>query len=181
MWKRDAIKVSSTPTNSYPPPKKYQIVVKSFLLSSLEAGQNTNCTIIYKLFWCVVFNFFVLLYSDFFFSSENWLFFYYFTAHSSPFFCRLLSSGLQTMMPSQQPTYQGIMGVQQPQNPGLLNSQRAGMGGQIQSIMVQYPQMQSYQVWMDFMDGTHLGDKGFFLLFFLNHVNTLFSKKSFEN
>ncbi|XP_026204070.1 R3H domain-containing protein 2 isoform X5 [Anabas testudineus] len=54
-------------------------------------------------------------------------------------------SGLQTMMPSQQPTYQGIMGVQQPQNPGLLNSQRAGMGGQIQSIMVQYPQMQSYQ------------------------------------
>uniref|UniRef100_A0A7N6AX71 R3H domain-containing protein n=1 Tax=Anabas testudineus TaxID=64144 RepID=A0A7N6AX71_ANATE len=55
-------------------------------------------------------------------------------------------SGLQTMMPSQQPTYQGIMGVQQPQNPGLLNSQRAGMGGQIQSIMVQYPQMQSYQV-----------------------------------
>ncbi|TNN82244.1 R3H domain-containing protein 2 [Liparis tanakae] len=55
-------------------------------------------------------------------------------------------SGLQTMMPSQQPSYQGIMGVQQPQNPGLLNSQRAGMGGQMQSIMVQYPQMPSYQV-----------------------------------
>ncbi|KAF3856559.1 hypothetical protein F7725_017282 [Dissostichus mawsoni] len=30
--------------------------------------------------------------------------------------------------------------------PGLLNSQRAGMGGQMQSIMVQYPQMPSYQV-----------------------------------
>ncbi|XP_029287112.1 R3H domain-containing protein 2 isoform X8 [Cottoperca gobio] len=54
--------------------------------------------------------------------------------------------GLQTMMPSQQPSYQGMMGVQQPQNPGLLNSQRAGMGGQMQSIMVQYPQMPSYQV-----------------------------------
>lgn len=50
------------------------------------------------------------------------------------------------MMPSQQPSYQGMMGVQQPQNPGLLNSQRAGMGGQMQSIMVQYPQMPSYQV-----------------------------------
>ncbi|XP_041636395.1 R3H domain-containing protein 2 isoform X15 [Cheilinus undulatus] len=56
------------------------------------------------------------------------------------------SAGLQTMMPSQQPSYQGMMGVQQPQNPGLLNSQRAGMGGQMQSIMVQYPQMPSYQV-----------------------------------
>ncbi|XP_054472169.1 R3H domain-containing protein 2 isoform X5 [Anoplopoma fimbria] len=55
-------------------------------------------------------------------------------------------SGLQTMMPSQQPSYQGMMGVQQPQNTGLLNSQRAGMGGQMQSIMVQYPQMPSYQV-----------------------------------
>uniref|UniRef100_A0A669B058 R3H domain containing 2 n=1 Tax=Oreochromis niloticus TaxID=8128 RepID=A0A669B058_ORENI len=55
-------------------------------------------------------------------------------------------SGLQTMMPSQQPSYQGMMSVQQPQNPGLLNSQRAGMGGQMQSIMVQYPQMPSYQV-----------------------------------
>uniref|UniRef100_A0A3P8VV08 R3H domain containing 2 n=1 Tax=Cynoglossus semilaevis TaxID=244447 RepID=A0A3P8VV08_CYNSE len=59
-------------------------------------------------------------------------------------------SGLQTMMPSQQQSYQSMMGVQQPQNPGLLNSQRAGMGGQMggqmQSIMVQYPQMPSYQV-----------------------------------
>ncbi|XP_039653352.1 R3H domain-containing protein 2 isoform X12 [Perca fluviatilis] len=55
-------------------------------------------------------------------------------------------SGIQTMMPSQPPSYQGMMGVQQPQNPGLLNSQRAGMGGQMQSIMVQYPQIPSYQV-----------------------------------
>ena len=49
-------------------------------------------------------------------------------------------------MPSQQPSYQGMMGVQQPQNPGLINSQRAGMGGQMQSMMVQYQQMPSYQV-----------------------------------
>ncbi|XP_037107492.1 R3H domain-containing protein 2 isoform X3 [Syngnathus acus] len=55
-------------------------------------------------------------------------------------------SGLQTMMPSQQASYQGMMGVQQQQNPALLNSQRAGIGGQMQSIMVQYPQMPSYQV-----------------------------------
>ncbi|XP_077428529.1 R3H domain-containing protein 2 isoform X3 [Vanacampus margaritifer] len=55
-------------------------------------------------------------------------------------------SGLQTMMPSQQPSYQSMMGVQQPQNPALLNSQRAGIGSQMQSIMVQYPQMPSYQV-----------------------------------
>lgn len=54
--------------------------------------------------------------------------------------------GLQTMIPSQQPSYQSVMGVQQPQNPALLNSQRAGMGGQMQSIMVQYTQMPSYQV-----------------------------------
>ncbi|XP_054882370.1 R3H domain-containing protein 2 isoform X7 [Poeciliopsis prolifica] len=55
-------------------------------------------------------------------------------------------SGLQTMMPSQQPSYQNMMGVQQPPNPGLLNSQRTSIGGQMQSIMVQYPQMPSYQV-----------------------------------
>uniref|UniRef100_A0A087XJM2 R3H domain containing 2 n=1 Tax=Poecilia formosa TaxID=48698 RepID=A0A087XJM2_POEFO len=51
-----------------------------------------------------------------------------------------------TMMPSQQPSYQNMMGVQQPPNPGLLNSQRTSIGGQMQSIMVQYPQMPSYQV-----------------------------------
>ncbi|KAJ3602196.1 hypothetical protein NHX12_029955, partial [Muraenolepis orangiensis] len=54
--------------------------------------------------------------------------------------------GHQAMMPSQQPSYQGIMGVQAPQNPGLINSQRASMGGQMQSMMVQYQQMPSYQV-----------------------------------
>ncbi|NWV42810.1 R3HD2 protein, partial [Grantiella picta] len=43
--------------------------------------------------------------------------------------------GLQPMMSNQQQTYQGVMGVQQAQPPGLLNSQRNNMGGQMQSVM----------------------------------------------
>ncbi|KAM6233381.1 R3H domain-containing protein 2 [Porphyrio hochstetteri] len=43
--------------------------------------------------------------------------------------------GLQPMMSNQQQTYQGVMGVQQAQPPGLLSSQRNGMGGQMQSMM----------------------------------------------
>lgn len=38
-------------------------------------------------------------------------------------------------MSNQQQTYQGVMGVQQAQPPGLLNSQRNSMGGQMQSMM----------------------------------------------
>ncbi|XP_045078752.1 R3H domain-containing protein 2-like isoform X4 [Coregonus clupeaformis] len=89
------------------------------------------------------------------------------------------SAGLQTMMPNQQPQYQGMIGVpqqpqnqgmigvpqqpqnqgmigvpqqpqnqgmigvpQQPQNQALLTSQRQG---QITTMMVQYPQLPSYQ------------------------------------
>ncbi|KAM9534388.1 R3H domain-containing protein 2-like isoform 4-T4 [Salvelinus alpinus] len=56
-------------------------------------------------------------------------------------------SALQTMMPSQQPQYQGMIGVpQQPQNQALLTSQGQGMHGQVTAMMVQYPQMPSYQV-----------------------------------
>ncbi|KFP33987.1 R3H domain-containing protein 2, partial [Colius striatus] len=54
--------------------------------------------------------------------------------------------GLQPMMSNQQQTYQGVMGVQQAQPPGLLNSQRNNMGGQMQSLMVQYTPLPSYQV-----------------------------------
>lgn len=39
------------------------------------------------------------------------------------------------MMSNQQQTYQGVMGVQQAQPPGLLNSQRSSMGGQMQSVL----------------------------------------------
>ncbi|KAM9524570.1 R3H domain-containing protein 2 isoform 9-T18 [Salvelinus alpinus] len=57
------------------------------------------------------------------------------------------SAGLQTMMPSQQPQYQGMIGVpQQPQNQTLITSQRQGIQGQMTGMMVQYPQMPSYQV-----------------------------------
>uniref|UniRef100_A0AAV2M6G6 R3H domain-containing protein 2 n=1 Tax=Knipowitschia caucasica TaxID=637954 RepID=A0AAV2M6G6_KNICA len=55
-------------------------------------------------------------------------------------------SGLQSMMPSQQPSYQSIIGVQQPQNTALLNSQLNSQRPPMQSIMVQYPQMPSYTV-----------------------------------
>ncbi|XP_068265978.1 R3H domain-containing protein 2 isoform X4 [Nyctibius grandis] len=43
--------------------------------------------------------------------------------------------GLQPVMSNQQQTYQGVMGVQQTQPAGLLNSQRNSMGGQMQSMM----------------------------------------------
>ncbi|KAF4798547.1 R3H domain-containing protein 2 [Turdus rufiventris] len=43
--------------------------------------------------------------------------------------------GLQPMMSNQQQTYQGVVGVQQAQPPGLLNSQRNNMGGQMQNVM----------------------------------------------
>ncbi|CAB1314522.1 unnamed protein product [Coregonus sp. 'balchen'] len=57
------------------------------------------------------------------------------------------SAALQTMMPSQQPQYQGMIGVpQQPQNQALLTSQRQSIQGQVTGMMVQYPQMPSYQV-----------------------------------
>uniref|UniRef100_A0A8D3DMN9 R3H domain containing 2 n=1 Tax=Scophthalmus maximus TaxID=52904 RepID=A0A8D3DMN9_SCOMX len=59
----------------------------------------------------------------------------------------------------QQPSYQSMMGVQQPQNPGLLNSQRAGMGGQMQSIMVQYPQMKTQQLILPFFVNVPVGNE----------------------
>lgn len=57
------------------------------------------------------------------------------------------SLGLQPMMPSQQQAaYQGMIGVQQPQNQGLLSNQRSSMGGQMQGLVVQYTPLPSYQV-----------------------------------
>lgn len=52
------------------------------------------------------------------------------------------------MMPNQQQTaYQGgMLGVQQPQNQGLLSNQRNSMGGQMQGLVVQYTPLPSYQV-----------------------------------
>ncbi|XP_047014581.1 R3H domain-containing protein 2 isoform X9 [Ictalurus punctatus] len=56
------------------------------------------------------------------------------------------SAPLQPIMASQQPAYQGMMGVQQPQSASIMNSQRPGMSGQIQGMVVQYTPMPSYQV-----------------------------------
>uniref|UniRef100_A0A8C7IM88 R3H domain containing 2 n=1 Tax=Oncorhynchus kisutch TaxID=8019 RepID=A0A8C7IM88_ONCKI len=67
------------------------------------------------------------------------------TQHSQPMPQPTQQSGLQTMMPSQQPQYQGMIGVpQQPQNQALITSQRQGIQGQMTGMMVQYPQMSSY-------------------------------------
>ncbi|XP_034275135.1 R3H domain-containing protein 2 isoform X5 [Pantherophis guttatus] len=43
--------------------------------------------------------------------------------------------GLQPILSNQQQTYQGMMGVQQPQGQTLLSNQRSGMGSQMQSMM----------------------------------------------
>ncbi|XP_066423869.1 R3H domain-containing protein 2 isoform X3 [Molothrus aeneus] len=43
--------------------------------------------------------------------------------------------GLQPMMSNQQQSYQGVVGVQQAQPPGLLSSQRNNMGGQMQNVL----------------------------------------------
>ncbi|XP_077048696.1 R3H domain-containing protein 2 isoform X2 [Agelaius phoeniceus] len=43
--------------------------------------------------------------------------------------------GLQPMMSNQQQSYQGVLGVQQAQPPGLLSSQRNNMGGQMQNVL----------------------------------------------
>ncbi|KAK2857861.1 hypothetical protein Q7C36_005780 [Tachysurus vachellii] len=56
------------------------------------------------------------------------------------------SASLQPIMAGQQPAYQGMMGVQQPQSASIMNSQRPGMSGQIQGMVVQYTPMPSYQV-----------------------------------
>ncbi|KAK3556864.1 hypothetical protein QTP70_022360 [Hemibagrus guttatus] len=56
------------------------------------------------------------------------------------------SAPLQPIMASQQPAYQGMIGVQQPQSASIMNSPRPGMSGQIQGMVVQYTPMPSYQV-----------------------------------
>ncbi|XP_077185320.1 R3H domain-containing protein 2 isoform X5 [Paroedura picta] len=48
-------------------------------------------------------------------------------------------AGLQPIMSSQQQTYQGMIGVQQPQGQSLLGNQRGSMGGQMQSMMSVQP------------------------------------------
>ncbi|PIO13857.1 hypothetical protein AB205_0141800, partial [Aquarana catesbeiana] len=56
--------------------------------------------------------------------------------------------GMQSIISNQPPAYQGMMGVQQSQNPTMLNNQRASVGNQMQSMMVQYTPLPSYQYQM---------------------------------
>uniref|UniRef100_UPI00398E6F2B R3H domain-containing protein 1-like isoform X3 n=1 Tax=Pristiophorus japonicus TaxID=55135 RepID=UPI00398E6F2B len=54
-------------------------------------------------------------------------------------------TGFQTVMSSQQPSYQGLVSVQT-QNQNVVSGQHSSMGNQMQGMMVQYPSMQSYQI-----------------------------------
>ncbi|KAM3916388.1 R3H domain-containing protein 1 isoform 5-T7 [Leptodactylus fuscus] len=50
------------------------------------------------------------------------------------------------VIPSQQPTYQGMVNVQPPQNQTLVGGQHGNLGNPIQGVMVQYSSVPSYQV-----------------------------------
>ncbi|XP_068447119.1 R3H domain-containing protein 1-like isoform X2 [Clinocottus analis] len=52
----------------------------------------------------------------------------------------------QAMMPNPASSYQAIMGMQPTSGLALTGNQQSNMGNQMQGMMVQYPQMQSYQV-----------------------------------
>ncbi|CAL8320736.1 unnamed protein product [Merluccius merluccius] len=58
-------------------------------------------------------------------------------------------TGYQTVMPNQAQSYpQSMMAVQQSQGQNMVSGQHSNMGNQMQSMMVQYPSMPSYQVSM---------------------------------
>ncbi|XP_069081167.1 R3H domain-containing protein 1 isoform X5 [Pleurodeles waltl] len=57
-------------------------------------------------------------------------------------------AGYQTVMPNQQQTFQGIVGVQQSQSPSMVSGPHSSLGNHIQGVMVQYPSVPSYQVSM---------------------------------
>ncbi|KAM4670056.1 R3H domain-containing protein 1 isoform 9-T9 [Amazona ochrocephala] len=61
----------------------------------------------------------------------------------------LAQPGQQTgyqILPNQQQNYQGLVGVQQPQNQNLVSGQHNSVGNQIQGVIVPYPSVPSYQV-----------------------------------
>lgn len=57
-------------------------------------------------------------------------------------------TGYQTVMPNQQQTFHGLVGVQQSQSPNMVSGQHSNLGNHIQGVMVQYPSVPSYQVSM---------------------------------
>lgn len=52
----------------------------------------------------------------------------------------------QAVMPNPASSYQTIVGMQPTPNLALTGNQQSNMGSQMQGMMVQYPPMQSYQV-----------------------------------
>ncbi|XP_051884395.1 R3H domain-containing protein 1-like isoform X5 [Pristis pectinata] len=54
-------------------------------------------------------------------------------------------AGFQTVMSSQQQSYQGLVSVQA-QNQNVMSGQHSGLSNQVQGMMVQYPSVQSYQI-----------------------------------
>ncbi|XP_063789837.1 R3H domain-containing protein 1 isoform X7 [Pseudophryne corroboree] len=55
-------------------------------------------------------------------------------------------TGYPAVMPNQQPNYQGMVNVQQPQNQPLVSSQHGNIANPIHGVMVQYSSVPSYQV-----------------------------------
>ncbi|XP_072328581.1 R3H domain-containing protein 1-like isoform X8 [Scyliorhinus torazame] len=68
---------------------------------------------------------------------------HYNTQQNQPLSQTAQQTGFQTVMSSQQQSYQGLVSVQ-PQNQNVVSGQ--SMGSQMQGMMVQYPSMQSYQI-----------------------------------
>ncbi|XP_048870725.1 R3H domain-containing protein 1-like isoform X1 [Brienomyrus brachyistius] len=54
----------------------------------------------------------------------------------------------QAMLQNPTQGYQGVVGVQQPQNQNLVSSQHSNMGSQMHGVMVPYPSLPPYQVSM---------------------------------
>ncbi|XP_067891162.1 R3H domain-containing protein 1-like isoform X5 [Heterodontus francisci] len=70
---------------------------------------------------------------------------HYNTQQNQPLSQTAQQTGFQTVMSSQQQSYQGLVSVQ-PQNQNVVSGQHSNMGNQMQGMMVQYPSMQSYQI-----------------------------------
>ncbi|GCC31095.1 hypothetical protein chiPu_0009551 [Chiloscyllium punctatum] len=72
---------------------------------------------------------------------------HYNTQQNQPLSQTAQQTGFQTVMSmsSQQQSYQGLVTVQ-PQNQNVVSGQHSNVGSQMQSMMIQYPSMQSYQM-----------------------------------
>lgn len=55
----------------------------------------------------------------------------------------------QAMMPNPASSYQAVVGMQPGSSLALTGNQQSNMSNQMQGMMVQYPPMQSYQVFFE--------------------------------